>query len=66
MHTGPMRESDGTFSAPDPTRYTCRKCQQPSARRQVWESRCGAYEDEKFACEIPSCGAVWWVEGPDA
>lgn len=65
-HTGPMRDSDGTFSASwtAVSEQPCPKCGETKVKYRVWESSCGGYEDHKFKCG--SCGHTWWVDGPDA
>jgi hypothetical protein len=64
MHTQPMADSDGDFSAPQPTETHCRLCEERSVTVQVWESHCGAYEDYKYTCQV--CKHHWWIEGADA
>lgn len=64
MHTGPVHESDGDFSGPMPTECHCRKCDAPLVSVQLWESKCGGYEDYKYTCA--ACGHVWWIEGIDS
>lgn len=64
MHTGPMPESAGTFSAPEAKLYECSKCHEVAATCQEWESSCGGYEDYKYKCT--KCGHVRWVEGSDS
>lgn len=64
MHTKPMAETEGTFRAPEPTKYTCRKCGKREATCATWDSSCGGYEDDKYTCG--ACGHSWWVEGPDS
>lgn len=63
-HTGPIPDSEGTFSARVDTRTPCRKCKQASVTVQIWESNDGAYTDARYECK--SCGHHWWIEGPDA
>lgn len=64
MHTGPMKESEGSIETTKTLDRKCRKCGHDRATYQLWESSCGGYEDEKFTCL--GCGDVTWVEGPDA
>jgi uncharacterized protein with PIN domain len=64
VHTGPMSESEGTFTGGTLTERTCSKCGKKTVRVQIWESSDGAYEDEKFTCT--SCGHIYWVDGIDS
>lgn len=68
MHTGPMSEDQGNFNDSwKPCDSTCRKCGKAGmVFYDIWESSDGAYEDFKYECLQPGCGATWWVEGPDA
>ncbi len=66
MHTGPMKDSEGTFKAGSERRYTCPKCKQNTVTCRVWESSCGGYEDYKYNCENPECKHSWWVDGIDS
>jgi len=65
-HTGPMKDSDGTFKAPDAARSKCPKCDKDSVRCERWDSSCGGYEDYKYTCETPGCRYVRWVDGIDS
>lgn len=64
MHTGPMKETDGTCGSVTKTDRICKKCGSRNVYVQIWESNDGAYEDEKFTCG--SCGHIYWVDGPDS
>lgn len=70
MHSGPMRESDGTFRDDwKPTRadnpaFTCRQCGSGDVWYKVWDSADGGYEDIKYECR--GCKRTWWVESSDA
>ncbi len=63
-HMGPMPDSAGVFSEPQPTDEHCRLCEEPLVTVRIWESHCGGYEDYKYTCG--SCRYSWWIEGPDA
>jgi hypothetical protein len=63
-HTGPMHESEGHFSQPEPTQSHCRHCSRETVKVQAWDSHCGSYTDYKYTCD--HCGHSWWIEGPDA
>lgn len=63
MHTGPIPESDGELSTPEPCARKCGKCRGPMIW-QNWESSCGGYEDSKYTCTV--CGAIEWVDGIDS
>jgi hypothetical protein len=65
-HTGPMRETEGTFY-PEPlaSRYCGGRCRiQTFHHCWRWESNDGAYVDRKYQCV--TCGHVHWVEGIDS
>ena len=66
MHTQPMANSDGRFSAPTEVDARCRKreCLGIRATEETWDSHCGGYTDWRYTCT--ACGHVWWVEGPDS
>lgn len=65
MHTGPMQDSDGDFEKSKPADgVRCHRCKEQRVTMQVWHSKCGGYEDDKYSCA--ECGYTWWVEGPDA
>ena len=64
MHTGPMKESEGTFTKGALTNRVCKNCGNQNVYVKVWESNDGAYEDEKFTCG--TCGRVYWVDGIDS
>jgi len=64
MHTGPMSESEGTFTLGGKTNRICSKCGKQTVFVRLWESSDGAYEDEKFTCG--TCGHVYWVDGVDS
>ncbi len=66
MHDKPMADHEGTFAPEGPTRYRCRRCKRDTVKVERWESHDEAYEDYRYTCEDPSCGHVWWVEGPDS
>lgn len=66
MHTSPMPDSAGEFSPPEKELYTCRKCNQKTAKCRLWESSCGGYEDYNYTCTNPDCKYEWWVEGIDS
>lgn len=59
-----MSESQGLFTRGAKTNRICAKCHRRTVRVQLWESRDGAYEDEKFTCT--NCGHVYWVDGIDS
>lgn len=64
-HIGPMKESEGTFTAAELCTRYCLKCAKDTDQlAQLWESNCGGYEDMKFTC--PVCGTVEWVDGIDS
>lgn len=63
-HTGPMKESEGTFDRPTPTDCHCRKCDAMTVTVRPWDSSCGGYTDYRYDCS--TCGHHWWIEGPDA
>lgn len=65
-HMKPMSESEGTFDKEQKSDRSCPKCKKTNVVMKVWNSNDGGFEDEKFTCKEPSCGHVWWVEGPDA
>ncbi len=64
MHTGPVKESDGTLYPSESTNRRCPKCHSGHCDVQTWESNCGGFEDEKITCV--NCGHVWWIEGIDS
>jgi len=65
MHTGPMKDSDGTFGPWEPCAFPCRKCKSDSNHRfRVWASNDGGYEDWQHECL--TCGHTWWIEGIDS
>jgi hypothetical protein len=65
MHTRQMSESEGEFSAPLPSSRPCPHCGVSGQHfYKVWESKDGAYEDEKHECR--ACKKTWWVEGIDS
>lgn len=64
MHTAPMKDSEGDFGPVVDSKCPCPTCGYMTLRYRVWESHCGGYTDLKYECT--SCGAVRWVEGPDA
>ena len=65
MHTGPMKDSDGTFSAERVCTRPCAHCRKQTDHKGLtWDSSCGGYTDYKFTCL--TCGAVHWVEGSDS
>jgi DNA-directed RNA polymerase subunit M/transcription elongation factor TFIIS len=64
MHTGPMKDSEGTFQTPQATNCKCRKCKDGPVVYETWESSCGGYEDYKYTCK--ACGYTWWVDGIDS
>lgn len=65
MTHGPMKESDGTFSAAGTAERSCARCRRDTVHdSEKWESSCGGYEDYKYTCL--RCGAVHWVEGIDS
>jgi transposase-like protein len=65
MHTKSVAENEGTFQEPKTIESYCPRCEKrQKIMFKVWESSCGAYEDEKFTCSV--CGYSWWVDGPDS
>lgn len=64
MHTRPMAEHEGDFSAEQRSDRPCPKCKATEVNVLVWESKCGGYEDYKYTCA--ACGHSWWVDGIDS
>lgn len=65
MHTRGMAEHEGEFDAATRVDRPCTKCgARDRVTVQAWESKDGAYEDNKYTCH--ACGHVWWVEGIDS
>jgi hypothetical protein len=65
MHTKPMSESEGEFTAVEQVGTACPSCKQRGQHKcETWESSCGGYEDYKYTCA--ACGHVWWVDGIDS
>jgi hypothetical protein len=66
MHTGPMYDSEGTFSAESEACTShCRKCDKRTPHKaESWESSCGGYEDYRYTCMV--CNTVHWVDGIDS
>ena len=65
-HMGPVRDSDGKFTVESAT-YICRcnVCQKDREHKaERWESNCESYVDFRYTCT--TCGAVFWVDGPDS
>ena len=65
MHSNPVSNSDGTFKAPIIAKRKCSKCGSQMTV-EVWESSCGGYEDEFFACTNDKCKHSYWVDGGDS
>lgn len=64
-HFGPMPESAGTFSERPAIIRWCPGCHTDKLQRvQLWESKCGGYEDHKYTCM--TCERVHWVDGIDS
>lgn len=62
MHTKPMAETDGDFTAEHWSKRPCRKCGKFNVSYRVWESSCGGYEDAKeYTCR--DCTSTWWGAG---
>lgn len=69
MHTQPMSDTDGKFSAwkhavTEAGPWPCRLCGGKEVYYREWESDDGGYDDTQYHCR--TCGRRWWVEGPDA
>jgi hypothetical protein len=48
-----------------PSGRPCRRCKVAGrCYARAWGSDDGAHADEEYQCR--SCGAVWWIEGPDS
>lgn len=65
MHTGPMKDSEGTFDGWKDSEGKCPRCNS-AVRYRIWESSCGGYEDAHYKCTNPMCRHEWWVDGPDS
>lgn len=63
-HFGPMPDSAGKFSDPQPTQAHCDKCDSLTVTVRSWDSNCGSYTDYRYECS--TCGHHWWIEGADA
>lgn len=57
-------DSEGEFRRPEESVLPCRKCGAVQVTFEPWDSSDGAYTDYKYTCH--TCGATWWVDGPDA
>jgi hypothetical protein len=66
MHSRPMADGEGDFSAWKPTRadnpnFKCRRCGSDDVLYRAGDSHCGSWTDHQYHCQ--GCDRRWWVEG---